>query len=110
MLRMHGNDLLDKDIVGINGWKIGKSKDIYIENSNWQITYLDIELRGNIENELGMDSFPLNRNHFPVATSHIQGVGDVITLNLTKDEIVARLMEIKKSRDAEQRSAPQATF
>src|ERR1700730_3250619 len=99
---MYGKDVIDKEVVGTNGWKIGKSKDIYFENNNWQITYLDVELRGNIENELGMGSVPLNHNHLPIATSHIQGVGDVITLNTTKEEIVQKLGEMKRAQETQQ--------
>jgi sporulation protein YlmC with PRC-barrel domain len=99
---MYGKDVIDKEVVGTNGWKIGKAKDVYFEDNNWQITYLDIELRGNIENELGMGSVPLNHNHLPIATSHIQGVGDVITLNTTKEEIVEKLGAMKKAQESKQ--------
>ena len=100
---MYGKELLDKEVVGTNGWKIGKSKDIYIDDKNWQITYLDIELKGNIENELGLNTVPLNHNHLPIPISHIQGVGDVITLNATKEEMIEKLSEIKKSQEAQQK-------
>jgi len=103
--KLYGKDLIDKEVVGTNGWKIGKSKDVYIEDKNWQVSYLDIELRGNIENELGMGSTPLMHNHLPIATSHIQGVGDVITLNTTKEEMIEKLAEMKKAQDAQQKSA-----
>ena len=88
---MYGKELLDKDVFGMNGWKIGKSKDLVFDVGSWQITHLDIELKGNIEAELGMDSAPLMHNHLPIAISNFQGVGDVITLKATKEEIVSAL-------------------
>ena len=101
---MYGKEIIDKEVVGKNGWKIGKSRDVYIdEKNNWQVTHLDIELRGNIENELGMGSVPLAHNRLPIAISHVQGVGDVITLNTTKEEIVEALAETKKFRDEQQK-------
>src|SRR5579862_9377706 len=97
---MYGRELIDKEVVGNNGWKIGKSKDIIFDVRNWQVTYLDVELRGNIETELGLESVPLSHNRLPISISYFQGVGDVITLKATKEEIVATLASYRKSQNA----------
>ena len=97
---MYGNELRDKEVVGLNGWKIGKSRDIIVNPMDWKITDLEVELRGNIENELGMDSIPLAHNRLPISISHIQGVADMIVLKITKEEIVASLAAYKRSQDA----------
>jgi len=103
---MYGKELLDKEVVGANGWKIGKSKDIYCEPDKWQITYLDIELKSNIEEELGMIGGPLARNHLPIPIQQVQGVGDVITLKTTKEQVVASLNDIKRAMDTNRFQQP----
>ena len=94
---MRSDDLLGKEVVGANGWKIGKAKDIVITEQpgtdRWLITYLDIELKGNIESEIGLMGGPLAHNRLPIPISHVQGVGDVITLNTTKEEVLQSLRE-----------------
>jgi sporulation protein YlmC with PRC-barrel domain len=88
---MLGKEILDKEVIVNSGWKIGKAKDLVIDRQNWQITHLYVEVRGNIESELGITSIPLSHRHFPIPTSYVQGVGDIITLNATKEEIVAQM-------------------
>ena len=96
---MYGNELRDKEVVGLNGWKIGKSRDVIVSPMDWRITDLEIELRGNIENELGMDSIPLAHNRFPISITFVQGVADLITLKITKEELVANLASYKRSQE-----------
>ncbi|MGI0090807.1 MAG: PRC-barrel domain-containing protein [Nitrososphaerales archaeon] len=85
------SDITDKEVVGLDGWKIGKSKEVIFDRDNWKITHLDVQLKGNIEQELGMTSSPLQRNHLPVSVESVQGIGDVITLKTTKDELKREL-------------------
>ena len=95
---MNDKDLLEKEVVAMNGWKIGKSKEIIFDNNNWQITYLNVELKGNIENELGWDSVPLSHNRLPISISQVMGVGDMITLKLTKEELIPMLTKYVQSQ------------
>ena len=106
---MYGNELRDKEVVGLNGWKIGKSRDVIVNPMEWRITDLEVELRGNIENELGMDSIPLAHNRLPISISHVQGVADVIILKITKEEIVANMAAYKRSQDAIRQPPPVMT-
>jgi len=76
---------------------------------DWRITDLEIELRGNIENELGMDSIPLAHNRFPISITFVQGVADLITLKITKEELVANLASYKRSQDLQRQPAKPAT-
>jgi sporulation protein YlmC with PRC-barrel domain len=100
---------LDKEVVGTNGWKIGKSKELIIDNNNWSITHLEVELRSNIEAELGMPTAPLSHNRLPIPISTVQGVGDVITLRTTKEEIVSSLSAYTRTAQTTQRPAGTVT-
>ncbi len=96
--KMFGKELLDKDVIGLNGWKIVKSKEILLDPNTWQVTHLYIELKANIETELGMESAMLSRNNLPISITHVQGVGDLITLKITKEEIISILSAYNKSQ------------
>jgi len=97
---LYGRDILDKEVVGTNGWKIGKSKELILNQNGWSITHLEIELKSNIETELGMSTAPLSHNRLPIPISTVQGVGDVITLRQTKEEIVANLASYTRANQA----------
>lgn len=84
------DDIKGKEVVGLNGYKIGKSKDVVIGN-DWRVTHLDVELKSNIEQELGMASMPLSHNHIRIDVSKVEGVADVITLKVTKEQMVDEL-------------------
>jgi sporulation protein YlmC with PRC-barrel domain len=100
---MYSRDFLDKEVVGLNGWKIGKSKEIICDINSWRITHIEVELTDKIENEIG-ETLPLQHNRVPIDISYVQGIGDVITLKTTKEEIIAVLSAYAKSRQSE---APQ---
>src|SRR5271168_2030877 len=97
---MNSRDFLEKEVVGSNGWRIGKSKEIICDNNTWQITHIEIELNDKIENEIG-EPLPLHHNRLPIDISYVQGIGDVITLKATKEEIIAVLSAYNKSRQTE---------
>jgi sporulation protein YlmC with PRC-barrel domain len=88
---MMGADINGKEVVGKNGFKIGKSKDIIIDRDSWKVSHIDIQLNDNIEAELGMPSSILSHNHLPLDVSNVEGVADVITLNTTKEELIRDL-------------------
>ena len=75
-------------MVGKNGFKIGKSKDVIIDKDTWRVTHIDVQLRETIEAELGMQGSILSRSHLPLPVNSIEGIADVITLNTTKEELI----------------------
>jgi len=97
---MHSRDFLDKEVVGFNGWKIGKSKEIICDGNTWKITHLEVELNDKIENEIG-ETLPLQHNRVPIDISYVQGIGDVITLKATKEEMITVLTAYNRTRQSE---------
>jgi sporulation protein YlmC with PRC-barrel domain len=93
---LFSREFLDKDIVGSDGWKIGKSKELICDRNSWQIVQLDVELNEKIEDEIG-ESVPLRHHHVPIDTSLVLGIGDVITLKITRDEVIKILSTYSKT-------------
>ncbi len=42
---MYSKEFLDKDVVGSDGWKIGKSKEIIVDPVTWHVSQIEIELK-----------------------------------------------------------------
>lgn len=103
---MHSRELLDKEVVGSNGWKIGKSKEIIIDSNTWRITQLDVELNDSIQKEMS-DAKPLQRTRVPIDISYVQGVGDFITLKATKEEMISVFANFAKSQQQQHHEAPE---
>lgn len=97
---MHSREVLEKEVVGSNGWKIGKSKEVIIDSATWRVTHLEVELNDSILKEIS-EAKPLQRNRFPIEISYLQGVGDFITLKATKEEMVSVLASYVKSQPRE---------
>ena len=97
---MYGKEILDKEVVGSDGWKIGKSKEVIIDPNTWQITHLEIEPSEKLENEMG-ETLPFKHNRLPLDIHFVQGIGDLITLKAPKKEIVGVLSAISKARQPE---------
>lgn len=95
---MISDELKGKEVVGKNGFKIGKAKDVVFNNSDWKITHLDVVLNSNIESELGMSgNMIFSHNHLPLEVSNVEGIGDVITLRTTKEELLDNLKQYNKT-------------
>ena len=101
--------MLDKEVVGSDGWKIGKSKEIICDPSSWQIIQIELELNEKIADEIG-ESVPLQRYHVPLDISFVRGVGDVITLKASKEEVISSLSgyarKVRQSQSEEDRKGP----
>jgi sporulation protein YlmC with PRC-barrel domain len=97
---MLSEELKGKEVVVQNGYRIGKAKGVVISD-DWKVTHLDVELKANIEEELGMASMPLSHNHIPIDVSRVAGVGDLITLKIPKEQLVDEITTYSKVPEME---------
>jgi sporulation protein YlmC with PRC-barrel domain len=87
-------DLEGKLVIGFNGWKIGKVKQLVLDTSTWRITHLDVALVGNIAEELGVKEV-FRTARILIAVERIQGIGDTITLNTSKEDLLDKLTTVE---------------
>ncbi len=78
--------LLGMEVVGNNGWLIGKVQDVLFNETSWQIEALDIKLQGHIAKEFDMKK-PLRSTHIRLTISNVQGIGDHVTLKTSKEQL-----------------------
>lgn len=83
---MNTRELFGKEMVGEQGSKIGRVKDLIFDSATWQVKALEVELAGNVAEEFGMKRM-LRSTLVPVKIEDIRGVGDVITLKISKPQL-----------------------
>jgi len=98
---MYSKEFLDKDVVGSDGWKIGKSKEIICDVNTWRISQIEIELNEKIENEIG-EKLPFRHSRVPIDINYVLGIGDIITLKAKKEEILAILSAYNRTHQPEE--------
>lgn len=87
---MFVGELVGKEVIGFNGWKIGKVKDTVFTMEDWRVTHLYVGLVGDIADDLGMKE-TFKTSHVLIDVSHIQGISDTVTLKTTKEDLLSRL-------------------
>jgi sporulation protein YlmC with PRC-barrel domain len=84
---MISKDLIGKEVVGAEGWKIGKVKDIMIDKDTWAVTSLSIDLESNIAKEFKLKKM-WGKSDLTIPVGHVQGVADRIVLKTSKSQIL----------------------
>jgi len=83
-------NLLGKEVVELNGSLIGTIKNVMFDEKAWQVGSLDVQLDENIAKEFEMKK--VFRNYrFPLSVTHVQGIGDKVTLTTSKEELMTLL-------------------
>jgi sporulation protein YlmC with PRC-barrel domain len=83
---MFTNDLIGKEVVGAEGWKIGKVKEIEIDRDKWAVTGLSVSLESNVAKEFNLNKM-WGKSDFTIPIDRVQGVADRIVLRISKSQI-----------------------
>jgi sporulation protein YlmC with PRC-barrel domain len=81
-------DLMDREVIGLNGWIIGTVKNVIFDEKTWQVSSLDVELDGDVAKEFEMKKV-FRSTHIPLGVAHVQGIGDKVSLKTSKEELMA---------------------
>ena len=83
---MYSQDIGGKEVLGSNGWKVGKAKDLIFDEKSWQVSSLDVELDGDVAKEFDMKGH-FHKTHVAVNVSYVHAIGDSVILNASKEEL-----------------------
>jgi sporulation protein YlmC with PRC-barrel domain len=78
--------LIGMEVVGNNGWLIGKVKDVIFNETTWQIDALDVKLEAKIAKEFDMKR-RFRSTHVRLNVANVQGTGDRVSLKTTKQDL-----------------------
>jgi len=83
-------DLLGKEVVEQNGSLVGMVNNVMFDEKIWQVGSLKVQLDEKMAAEF--DAKKLFKNYLvDLDVIHVQGVGDRITLNKSKEELMIQL-------------------
>ena len=92
-------DLMDKEVIGLNGWLIGTVRNVAFDENTWQIRSLDVQLDGDVAKEFEMKKV-FRSTHIPLDVTHVQGIGDKVSLKTSKEELMALVGTLEVSSEA----------
>ena len=88
-------DFVDKEVIGLNGYVIGTTKNLIFDEKNWQIGLVDVELDPDIAKEYDMKKL-FRSTRIAIEVGQVQGVADKVTLKTSKDELKIRIQAMEK--------------
>jgi len=89
-------ELMDKEVIGLNGWVIGTVKNVMFDEKTWKIGSLDVQLDGDVAKEFEMKKV-FRSTHIPIDISHVQGIGDKVSLRTSKEDLMSVAGAIENS-------------
>lgn len=84
---INAKDLIGKEVVGAEGWKLGRVREIMIDRDTWMVTALSMDLESNIAKEFKMKKM-WGKSDLAIPVGHVQGVADRIVLKKSKSQIL----------------------
>lgn len=88
MTEKHAGELAGKDVIGSQGSKLGRVKDIILDTSSWQVKALEVDLAPSVADELGLKRF-LRKTQVQINVGDVTAVADTVLLKLSKPQLQA---------------------
>lgn len=88
MAEKHAGELLGKEVIGSQGSKLGKVKDVILDTSSWEVKALEVDLAPSVADELGLRRF-LRKTQVQIDVGDVTAVADTVLLKLSKPQLQA---------------------
>ena len=85
-MRRH-DDIQGRTVISADGQVVGTVASLMINDAQWRIESIIIELRKEIADRIGADHGIFHRAVLELPVSSIQSVGDAVVLELDVDEL-----------------------
>lgn len=96
---MKSRSLIGKEVVGARGWKIGKVKDIVVDENTWKVDSIEVALHRAIAEEYQMRHL-ISRSNIEISVGSVTAVGDQVMLSVSKTEL-RRMISTQSNRPAD---------
>lgn len=100
---MYSSDLIGKEVVGAEGWNIGKVRELVVDKERWTVTGLSVGLESNVAKAFNLKKM-WGAGDLAIPVAHVQAAGDRIILKIPKSQIA----EIAKTAAGKPGKAPVA--
>lgn len=101
---MNARELFGKEVIGDQGSRIGKVRDLTFDVGSWQIRELEVDLVSDLAEELGLKKM-LGSEPAAVKVDYVRAVGDTIILKISRPQLRVALQgklpsQIEKALEA----------
>ncbi len=86
-MRVSDDSLRGRTVIAADGHAIGEVASLYVETGTWQVESLQIKLRNEIADQLGVSRNIFHAGEIELAIRYVQSVGDAIVLSVPTDQL-----------------------
>ena len=79
--------LINKKVIGTDGYIVGDVKDLEADTSNWQITHLQVKLSDQAAEEMGFKKMFRRSSTVCIPVSYVSAIGDIVPVNKSAAEL-----------------------
>ena len=81
------NDIDGREVIGSDGYKLGKVRDTEFDENNWKLRSLEVQLEKSVAEEHHL-RHRFRRTRVLIHVDHVQTVGDKVILKGSKEELL----------------------
>jgi sporulation protein YlmC with PRC-barrel domain len=93
---MLNKDLIGKEVVGADAWKVGTVTRVMINWGDWQVKELEVGLDQKVVQALNAQG-AVSSSSAKIGVDQIQGVSDKVILKINRDDLTKLFMRSQAS-------------
>lgn len=86
-MRLSDDNLRGRTVIASDGLAIGEIVALFLDSDAWGVESLQVKLRKDIADRLGVDRNIFHAGTLEIATSMIRSVGDAVVLTVPTDQL-----------------------
>lgn len=84
---MLGNEINGKEVIGADGFKLGKVSDVEFDENGWKLSSLEVRLEKDVAEEHNL-RHRFRKTRVLIHTDHVQSIGDKVILTGSKEDLL----------------------
>ncbi|HVB12631.1 MAG TPA: PRC-barrel domain-containing protein [Nitrososphaerales archaeon] len=96
------NEILGMEVIGSDGFKLGKIKDTEFDESTWKINSLEVHLEKDVAEEHHL-RHRFRKTRVLIGVDHIQSLGDRVILKGSKEDLLTLVASATSTVPEEQK-------
>jgi sporulation protein YlmC with PRC-barrel domain len=84
---MFANEILGKEVIALNGFKLGTITNTEFDENSWKVTSLEIHLEKDIAEEYNLRQ-RLRKTKVLIHVDHVQAVGEKVILKGAREDLL----------------------
>jgi sporulation protein YlmC with PRC-barrel domain len=101
------SEIQGKEVIGSNGFKLGKIRDTEFNEKDWKVNSLEVQLEKDVAEEHHL-RHRFRKTRVLIHVDHIQGVGDRVILSGSKEDLLKLIASATSTVPEEQQQEQQA--